>query len=139
MHAAEPLLTVASAPPQSHFLVMTHSHALDYALCRAILQRGEFASLGVIGSNSKSARFRSRLARDGLSASQIASLHVSASASTALHSKRPAVIAIAIAAQLLQTIEARQSIAQRQHEARRASLRRKSAGLCCMRPSSTPR
>lgn len=106
MHATEPLMTLASAPPQSHFIVMTHSHSLDYALCRTILQRGEFASLGVIGSHSKAARFRSRLAREGLTAAQIAALQCPLGIE-GLHSKRPEVIAIAIAAQLLQTIEAR--------------------------------
>jgi xanthine dehydrogenase accessory factor len=105
MHAPEPLLTLAGAPPQSHFIVMTHNHALDYALCRAILQRGDFASVGVIGSRSKAAKFRSRLARDGFSAAQVACLRCPIGID-ALHSKVPAVIAIAIAAQLLQTIEA---------------------------------
>ncbi len=110
VHAPEPLLTLASAAAQSHFIVMTHNHALDYALCRAILQRGDFASIGVIGSQSKAAKFRSRLARDGLSAAQIAPLRCPVGID-ALHSKVPAVIAIAIAAQLLQTIEARAALA----------------------------
>ena len=105
LHADEPELTVGDAPSQAHFIVMTHSHALDYALCRAILERNEFASVGVIGSKSKAARFRSRLARDGLSQERIARLRCPIGLD-GLKSKLPAVIAVAVAAQLLQAIEA---------------------------------
>ena len=66
LHSSDPPQTLTVAAPMTRFLVLTHSHALDYALCRAILQRGDFASLGLIGSSSKAARFRSRLARDGI-------------------------------------------------------------------------
>ncbi|MET0497609.1 MAG: xanthine dehydrogenase accessory protein XdhC [Steroidobacteraceae bacterium] len=104
--ADEPELTVRDAPSQTHFIVMTHSHTLDYALCRAILERDDFASVGVIGSKSKAARFRSRLARDGLPRERIANLCCPIGLD-GLKSKLPAVIAIAVAAQLLLAIEAR--------------------------------
>jgi xanthine dehydrogenase accessory factor len=84
---------------------MTHDHALDYTLCRAILNRGEFAWLGLIGSHSKGARFRSRLAREGFAPETIARL-VSPIGVGAVESKWPAAIAIAVAAQLLQVFEA---------------------------------
>jgi xanthine dehydrogenase accessory factor len=83
---------------------MTHDHALDYSLCRAILQHGEFAWLGLIGSNSKGAKFRSRLARDGVAPQMIARL-VSPIGIGRIESKWPAAIAIAVAAQLLQVFE----------------------------------
>ena len=105
VHAPDPLPTVAGAPAGTRFLVLTHSHALDYALCRAILERGDFASLGLIGSKSKAARFRSRLARDGLSAAAIARLlcPIGEGGTT---SKWPAAIAVAVAFQLLREISA---------------------------------
>ena len=56
---------------------MTHDHALDYALCRKILERNDFGWLGLIGSKSKAARFRSRLARDGIAPETIARLETS--------------------------------------------------------------
>ena len=96
-----PVSTVQLAPAAARFLVMTHDHALDYELCRAILARGEFAWLGLIGSKSKGARFRSRLARDGLTAEAIQRL-ISPIGVEGVTGKWPAAIAVAVAAQLLQ-------------------------------------
>jgi xanthine dehydrogenase accessory factor len=96
-----PVNTVALAPAGVRFLVMTHDHALDYSLCRAILERGDFTSLGLIGSKSKGARFRSRLARDGLTQDAICRL-VCPIGVAGVVSKWPAAIAVGVAAQLLQ-------------------------------------
>ena len=46
-------------------LVLTYSHALDLAICHALLARGDFAFLGLIGSETKRLRFLKRL-REGL-------------------------------------------------------------------------
>ncbi len=105
VHAPELVPTVAAAPAATRFLVLTHSHRLDYALCKAILERGDFASLGVIGSKSKGARFRSRLARDGVAAASIARL-VCPIGARGIASKWPAAIAVAVAFELLQAIGA---------------------------------
>jgi xanthine dehydrogenase accessory factor len=99
-----PTNTVSSAPAGAHFLVMTHDHGLDYALCRKILERNEFAWLGLIGSKSKGARFRSRLARDGIPPDTLARL-VSPIGVQGVNNKWPAAIAVAVAAQLLQGLE----------------------------------
>jgi xanthine dehydrogenase accessory factor len=98
-----PTNTVNSAPVGARFLVMTHDHGLDYALCRKILERNDFAWLGLIGSKSKGARFRSRLAREGVAAETIARL-VSPIGVDGIDNKWPAAIAVAVAAQLLQGI-----------------------------------
>jgi len=103
MPASDPLITVSAAAPGTRFLVLTHSHALDYALCRTILERGDFASLGLIGSKSKAARFRSRLARDGVPADTIARLQCPIGAG-GVASKWPAAIAVAVAFELLRAI-----------------------------------
>jgi xanthine dehydrogenase accessory factor len=99
-----PVNTVRLAPAVARFLVMTHDHALDYQLCRAILQRGEFAWLGLIGSKSKGARFRSRLARDGLTPDAIQRV-ICPIGVEGVVGKWPAAIAVAVAAQLLQEPE----------------------------------
>jgi xanthine dehydrogenase accessory factor len=99
-----PVNTVPLAPAAARFLVMTHDHALDYALCRAILERGDFAWLGLIGSKSKGARFRSRLARDGLTPEAIGRL-VCPIGVEGIDSKWPAAIAVGVAAQLLRSPE----------------------------------
>ncbi|MBA4285923.1 MAG: xanthine dehydrogenase accessory protein XdhC [Xanthomonadaceae bacterium] len=100
--AADPVATVAEAPVGCRFLLMTHDHQIDYALCQALLRRGDAAFIGMIGSASKAARFRSRLARDGLDASAIA-CPVGLAGIT---SKLPAAIAVSVAAQLLQQLAA---------------------------------
>jgi xanthine dehydrogenase accessory factor len=101
VHVNSPLETITSAAPGARYLVMTHDHALDYALCHAVLERNDFAWLGLIGSKSKGARFRSRLARDRVSAASIARL-VCPIGVEGVNSKSPAAIAVGVAAQLLQ-------------------------------------
>jgi xanthine dehydrogenase accessory factor len=98
---AAPAELAAGAPPSTHFVVMTHDHALDYELCRVILARANSSWLGLIGSASKSARFRSRLLRDGLSRETLSRL-ICPIGVPGISSKLPGAIAIAIAAQLLQ-------------------------------------
>lgn len=100
---ADSLATVSDAPPGAYFLVMTHSHPLDFALCQAILTRNDFAWLGLIGSASKAARFRSRLARAGVEAATIGRL-VCPIGVEGIESKWPAAIAVAVAAQVMQQI-----------------------------------
>ncbi len=87
--ADDPVATVADAPPGTRFVVMTHSHALDYQLCKAVLDRSDQAWLGLIGSTSKSVRFRSRLLDDGVSQDRVASL-VCPIGVTGIESKLPA-------------------------------------------------
>lgn len=57
---ANPADAVTLAPPETTFLVMTYSHPMDLDICHRALSR-EFAVLGLIGSATKRARFRSRL------------------------------------------------------------------------------
>jgi xanthine dehydrogenase accessory factor len=101
--APELVSRVAEAAPGTHFVVMTHDHGLDYELCRAVLVRADAAWLGLIGSQSKGARFRSRLRRDGFAAPVIDRL-ICPIGVTGIKSKWPAAIAVAIAAQLLQML-----------------------------------
>lgn len=103
LHDPDTLATVSEAPVGAYFVVMSHSHPLDYALCHALLERNDFAWLGLIGSDSKAARFRSRLARTGLGADVIANL-VCPIGVAGIKSKWPAAIAVGVAAQLLQQI-----------------------------------
>jgi len=102
--AADPAATVAQIPPGARVLVLTHDHAQDYALCRALLRRGDLAFIGLIGSASKAARFRSRLAReDGYDDATMVRLTCPIGVA-GIASKWPAAIAVAVAAQLLQTL-----------------------------------
>jgi xanthine dehydrogenase accessory factor len=112
VHAKSPLETLVTAPSRAHYLVMTHDHALDYALCHAILERNDFAWLGLIGSKSKGARFRSSLARDQISPASIARL-VCPIGAEGITSKWPAAIAVGVAAQLLQGFGSTQDVHNR--------------------------
>ncbi|WP_420566902.1 xanthine dehydrogenase accessory protein XdhC [Thalassovita sp.] len=58
--AAKPEVLAAHAPRDAQHLILTYSHALDLALCHALLSHG-FARCGLIGSQTKWARFRARL------------------------------------------------------------------------------
>jgi xanthine/CO dehydrogenase XdhC/CoxF family maturation factor len=99
--AADPAGLIGSASPATHFVVLTHDHGLDYELCRRVLARGDAAWLGLIGSASKAARFRSRLVRDGVERDRLGGLTCPIGV-RGIASKVPAAIAIAIAAELLQ-------------------------------------
>jgi xanthine dehydrogenase accessory factor len=101
--APELVRAVAQAAPGTYFLVMTHDHALDYELCREVLLRHDTAWLGLIGSQSKGARFRSRLRREGFGPATIERM-VCPIGVTGVKSKWPAAIAVAIAAQLMQML-----------------------------------
>jgi xanthine dehydrogenase accessory factor len=95
---------IDAAPPGALIAIFTHSHDLDYRLTRAALKRGDFRYLGLIGSRTKRARFERRLRADGLSEADLAHLTCPIGIQT-LKSKEPAVIAVSLAAELLQLTE----------------------------------
>ncbi len=92
---------IDAAPAGTFVAIFTHSHDLDYRLVRAALRRDDLAYVGLIGSRTKRARFEDRLKDDGISAAQIARLSCPIGIPT-LKGKAPAVIAVAVAAELLQ-------------------------------------
>ncbi len=92
---------VADAPAGAWHLVMTHSHALDLEICDAVLSRGDFEYLGLIGSRSKATRFDKRLAERGFDRAERARLHCPVGLA-GVGGKAPMEIAVAIAADLLQ-------------------------------------
>jgi xanthine dehydrogenase accessory factor len=67
----EPAWMVDEAPAGAHYLVMTHSHALDLELVERILRRGDAAFVGLIGSQTKAAKFRSRLLQKNLAVDRL--------------------------------------------------------------------
>jgi xanthine dehydrogenase accessory factor len=95
---------VEAAPAGTLFAIFTHSHDLDYRLTRAVLAEGDFGYLGLIGSRTKRARFDSRLKAEGVTEAELARLTCPIGIA-GLKSKAPAVIAVSLAAQLLQLTE----------------------------------
>jgi xanthine dehydrogenase accessory factor len=91
---------VTSAPPGAFYLVLTHSHDLDMALTQAILARGDFGFLGLIGSKTKRARFEHRLRERGVPEALLARM-VCPIGLPGIAGKAPGIIAVAAVAQLL--------------------------------------
>jgi len=92
---------VAQAPRAACYLVLTHSHDLDLRITEAILRRGDFAYLGLIGSATKRARFVHRFEQRGIAPDVLARLTCPIGV-PGIDGKEPEVIAVAVVAQLLQ-------------------------------------
>lgn len=96
---------ITEAPSEAAIAILTHDHGLDYRLTRAALERPPVAFTGLIGSQTKRARFLSRLERDGVGAGARARLTCPIGL-PGVSGKEPDVIAIALLAQLLQLPQA---------------------------------
>ena len=93
--------------PQSRVLIMSFSHAEDLEVVAQCLQRqreqADLPYIGLIGSETKWASFRSRLQARGFSAAELA--HITCPIGVpGIAGKEPEVIAVAVAAQLLQNL-----------------------------------
>ncbi len=97
---------VDEAPAGAYFLIMTHSHVIDLELVEAVLRRGDFAYLGLIGSATKRARFEKRLRARGFTDKQLRRLTCPIGIG-GIAGKSPAAIAISAAAELLRLREIR--------------------------------
>ena len=95
---------VVDLVPHSRAFIMSFSHAEDFAVVAACLQRqremGDLPYIGLIGSKTKWATFRHRLEARGFTAQELD--HVTCPIGVpGIDDKRPEVIAVAAAAQLL--------------------------------------
>jgi len=113
-----PEAQVAAAPAGAYFLVMTHSHAVDEQVAEAILARADCAYFGLIGSLSKRRQFERRLEARGSPRAGLAAMRCPIGIA-GIAGKEPEVIAIAVAAELLQVRSGR-AAAQDVPHARRA-------------------
>ena len=99
---------VPALAPQSRVLIMSFSHAEDLEVVAACLQRqrdrADLPYIGLIGSRSKWAVFQRRLQARGFTPDELA--HVTCPIGIpGINGKAPEVIAVAVAAQLLQTLD----------------------------------
>ncbi len=97
----KPQDVVRHAPRAAHHLILTYSHALDLDLCHAVL-RHDFASAGLIGSATKWARFRKRLAALGHGSERID--RITCPIGDKGLGKHPQALAIGVAAQLIKQV-----------------------------------
>ena len=104
-HAPVPELALAELPAGSHLVILTHDHAEDAALCDAALRRPDLGFIGLIGSRVKWQRFREQLLALGHAETDLARITTPIGI-PGIRGKSPAVIAISVAAQLQQVLEA---------------------------------
>ncbi|MBP2299353.1 xanthine dehydrogenase accessory protein XdhC [Azospirillum picis] len=95
-----PLDPLAAAPAGTGYLVLTHSHALDFEITEAALRRGDAAYVGMIGSATKRAKFERWFRARGRGEAALAGLTCPIGAALT-SDKRPEVIAALAAAELL--------------------------------------
>ncbi|MBA4218238.1 MAG: xanthine dehydrogenase accessory protein XdhC [Proteobacteria bacterium] len=99
-----PADAVADLAAGSAVLVMTHHHAEDFEIIAACLrrqrERGDLGFIGMIGSRSKWASFRQRLEARGFTADDLARVTCPIGL-PGVAGKQPAVIAVAVLAQIL--------------------------------------
>jgi xanthine dehydrogenase accessory factor len=100
---------VAQLAPGSRVLIMSFSHAEDLDIVIACLKRlrahGDLPYVGLIGSKTKWATFRHRLEARGFTAEEMARVTCPIGV-PGIGGKEPEVIAVAVAAQLLQSLNA---------------------------------
>ncbi len=105
--------------PGTFYVVMTHSHGLDYEICLEILKQRDFGWLGLIGSETKRRRFEKRFVADGIDPFTLRRLECPIGIGT-IKGKHPAVIAMSTAAKLL---EVRQRVQDVEASARTGTTR----------------
>ena len=106
-HSEPVQAAVREVAAQSRVLIMSFSHAEDLDILSACLQRqreqADLPYIGLIGSKTKWATFRHRLQARGFTPDELA--HVTSPIGVpGIAGKQPEVIAVAVVAQLLQTI-----------------------------------
>jgi xanthine dehydrogenase accessory factor len=101
--SSDPAAELGGAPIDTFVVVMTHDHALDLAIAASALLR-PFPYVGMIGSDTKRARFERRFREIGLSQDRIEAFHCPVGVAR-VGGKEPAIIAASVAAQLLQVRE----------------------------------
>jgi xanthine dehydrogenase accessory factor len=117
-HAVPQNVTCRSGNPNdmeenAFVLVMSHSHALDFEIVDYALRIPKLSFVGLIGSQTKRARFIKRLREAGVDAARLTCpIGVSS-----LKSKLPASIAAGVAVQMLEQVEIRNAIIPAQKKA----------------------
>jgi xanthine dehydrogenase accessory factor len=95
-----PVDEVDDLPAGCYYLILTHNHQLDFDLTSAVINRGDAAYLGVIGSNTKALRFQKRLQQRGFSQQQIDSM-TCPMGNLDVPGKLPTEVAVSVSAEII--------------------------------------
>lgn len=99
-----PVETINTLPVNAWAMIMTHNHQLDFDIVETALARQDMAFVGMIGSDTKARRFKTRLQHKDWSAQDIQRL-VSPVGLLEIPGKRPIEVAVSMAAQIIQLLE----------------------------------
>ncbi|MFM9915840.1 MAG: xanthine dehydrogenase accessory protein XdhC [Rhizobacter sp.] len=88
------------AAPGDSYLVLTHRHDLDLRITEAILKRGDFGFLGLIGSRTKKQRFLHHFESRGIAPAVLERLTCPIGL-LGISGKEPELVALAVVAQLM--------------------------------------
>lgn len=108
---AMPEAVARTAPQGSAFVILTHDHALDFLIAAEALQRADAPYIGMVGSKTKKARFRSWYLGEGYPPAPLERLVLPIGGKAfpqGIGDKRPEVIAALAAAEILVHIGARE-------------------------------
>lgn len=103
-HSPVPEAALTELPLGAHVLVMTHDHVEDLAVVDQSLRAEGLGSIGLIGSASKWARFRKKLLDHGHTDEDLRRVTTPIGVPE-VSGKQPAVIAVSVAARILQLID----------------------------------
>lgn len=99
---------VRTAPAGSAFVVLTHDHALDFLIVAEALRRPDASYVGMIGSKTKKATFKSWFLKTASGTEGEFARLVSPIGGAAVKDKRPSVIAALAAAEIMTVLAARE-------------------------------
>lgn len=111
----DPVSVISELQPGALVLIMTHNHQLDFELVELALKTPQVAFCGMIGSDTKARRFITRLQNKGMSENQIEKL-VSPVGIPQVRGKKPIEVAISIAGQIVQLLNAENEQADRSYK-----------------------
>lgn len=100
----DPAGAVQTARAGAFYLVMSHSHQLDFEICEQILKRQDFRYAGLIGSMTKRSKFEKRLALRNIGPQVISRLACPIGVA-GISGKTPGEIAVSVCAEILQINE----------------------------------
>ncbi|PBC10035.1 xanthine dehydrogenase accessory protein XdhC [Mesorhizobium sp. WSM3859] len=106
-----PEAVVREAPAGSAFAILTHDHALDFLIVAEALKRDDTAYVGMIGSRTKKATFRSWFLKSAEGSEAEFNRLISPIGGSAVKDKRPPVIAALAAAEIMTALASHASAA----------------------------
>ncbi|WP_413990883.1 xanthine dehydrogenase accessory protein XdhC [Labrys okinawensis] len=111
-HLEDPAEAIADAPAGAAYVILTHSHALDYRLTEAALERRDAAYVGMIGSRTKRKRFEAQFLRNSGTNAMLGDLTCPIGGAD-VDDKRPEIIASLTAAELIRCFAQRAALMER--------------------------